>query len=61
LEQIAEAHIALAQMHLSHGDPAEAAAHATAGLADATRLDSPRTMSLANLAMARVQSCQGDP
>jgi hypothetical protein len=61
LEQITEAHVALNQMHISHGDPAEAAAHAIAGLAHATRLDSPRIMSLAHLAMARGRSCRGDP
>jgi len=61
LEQIAEAHIALAQIYLSLGALGEAVIEAAEGLARASQLDSPRIMSLAHLAMARVQSWRGDP
>jgi tetratricopeptide (TPR) repeat protein len=61
MEQIAEAHIALAQIYLSLGTLGEAVLEAAEGLARATQLDSPRVISLAHLAMARVQSWRGDP
>jgi tetratricopeptide (TPR) repeat protein len=61
LEQIAEAQLTLAGIHLSLGNQAEAAVAATEALARATQLDSPRIISLAHLAMAEVRSGRADP
>src|SRR5262249_31928371 len=52
LEHVAEAHIVLARVYAALGRSADAGAHAVDAVAQATRLASPRLLSLGHLAMA---------
>ena len=53
IDQLAEAHVVLAQIHQALGDSVAAGQHAAEAVAQASRLDAPRLLSLAHLVSAQ--------